>query len=414
MARQLLVIMQAAFSSGWGGSTSRLFDIAHGSGRYGWTTTLLAHKNHLPSAPSGPASEFPGQVLIATNQSLWLNWEGVKRLYYRAFDRHGANLDPLRCWGSRIPSWYLSSPYFSKPDVVWAVSTGSMEGAIAARSLASSLDCPWVLEFHDPCPPPNTTLNRFQEQSLRECLESCAAVVTVTQSFADHLISQHSCCQGKTVAVHFSFDETIPRIQHPRGREAPLLLLQVGALSRAPSYARSNARNLVHALGAAFHADPTSLGRMHLRFLGGRAGGEEGVACARELGITEAVSSHPQVPVSECFAAMDGADVLLVVEAPDPAHNMQVPGKTFQYLSRGKPILGVMLECETADIIRRSGLGLVAPPDDTRGIARHIVHFWQNREHLPSVFSPDWEYISEFSRARMAERVNGLLESLLQ
>ena len=106
---------------------------------------------------------------------------------------------------------------------------------------------------------------------------------------------------------------------------------------------------------------------------------------------------------------MDEAHVLVVVKFADPAYNLQIPGKTLQYLGRGKPILGVMGECEAAHILRRSGLGLIAPAEDVGKLTEALRQLWDSRKERGQAFRPDWHYISQFSRTRMAERLEGLL-----
>ena len=189
-----------------------------------------------------------------------------------------------------------------------------------------------------------------------------------------------------------------------------LLLLHAGHLYGSPG---RNALSLVEGLAVAFRAQPAARGQIHLTLLGAGPGGPEAESLAEELGIPDAVSVTAQVPMAEAAKRMDQADVLVLIKHSSVEYDMQVPGKTFQYLGCGKPILGIMLECEAAEIIRRSDLGVVVAPHDVEGIARHLVDLWRQRDELPSIFRPSWPYIRQFSRARMAERVSKILEELV-
>jgi hypothetical protein len=112
---------------------------------------------------------------------------------------------------------------------------------------------------------------------------------------------------------------------------------------------------------------------------------------------------------------MDAADALVVIKYADPRFDMQIPGKLFQYLPRGKPILGIMRpSTEAAEILRRSGVGLVAANNDIDRIAGHVLQIWRNRGQLHRMCKPDAVYIEQFSRRRMAQRCHSLLLQTLQ
>jgi len=52
---------------------------------------------------------------------------------------------------------------------------------------------------------------------------------------------------------------------------------------------------------------------------------------------------------------------------------VSVPGKLYEYLAAGRPILAMTAEGETADIVRASGNGVVVPADDEAGIEAGLL-----------------------------------------
>jgi hypothetical protein len=62
----LLIVHTQAFT-GWGGSTQRLFDLAGGLAKHGWSTTVLAAKpKRKPFSNAGspsPEDSFPGIII---------------------------------------------------------------------------------------------------------------------------------------------------------------------------------------------------------------------------------------------------------------------------------------------------------------------------------------------------------------
>jgi hypothetical protein len=110
---------------------------------------------------------------------------------------------------------------------------------------------------------------------------------------------------------------------------------------------------------------------------------------------------------------MDRAHVLVAIKFDDPQYDMQIPGKIFQYLPRGKPILGLMRETEAAFILRESGLGIVRANSDIPGIAAALLELWEHRSTLADRFQPNQEFIKSFSLSATARSLDVELSKLL-
>jgi hypothetical protein len=83
------------------------------------------------------------------------------------------------------------------------------------------------------------------------------------------------------------------------------------------------------------------------------------------------------------------ADVLLIFQGN---HGTAIPAKFYEYLQTGKPILAIVGDGALKDIILRTQSGLVADPDDQRGIASAIEQVIQakprNAEEVERVTKP--------------------------
>lgn len=86
---------------------------------------------------------------------------------------------------------------------------------------------------------------------------------------------------------------------------------------------------------------------------------------ARAAGIARLL---PPVPMKEVAVATAHADALLIHLADRPLFEVTIPSKTQFYLASGKPIVAG-LGGEAAELIRASGAGLVAPPENSRALA---------------------------------------------
>lgn len=93
---------------------------------------------------------------------------------------------------------------------------------------------------------------------------------------------------------------------------------------------------------------------------------------ARELAVEDRVRFLGRVPSSAMGSYFVGADTLLVHVRSSALSSMIIPSKTVAYLAAGKPIVMANVGA-SADLIERSGAGIVVPPDDPDALATAIV-----------------------------------------
>lgn len=102
-------------------------------------------------------------------------------------------------------------------------------------------------------------------------------------------------------------------------------------------------------------------------FIGGGVDRERLERRARALSLTN-VRFIPRQPVSEIGRYLSAADVLLVHLRDDPLFRITIPSKTQAYMAAGKPIL-MAVRGDAADLVARSGGGIVCEPNDAASIA---------------------------------------------
>jgi glycosyltransferase involved in cell wall biosynthesis len=89
-----------------------------------------------------------------------------------------------------------------------------------------------------------------------------------------------------------------------------------------------------------------------------------------QSGLAQNVDVEPQVSHAAALTAMYQADALLLVANTTPGAEATVPGKLFEYLAVGRPILAVAPpDSSTADILAQTGGGWLAPPGAAEAIA---------------------------------------------
>lgn len=415
LPRHLLIIWPGAFTTGWLGPTARVLDIAHGLAPLGWRSSLLAGPLTGPyvDEAKSAAERFPGPVRRTPFTRYWypswadsplmrkLSWWGTRLSLLRP--------DPEFGWGARAAGWYLTFPDFETPDMIWAVADWTLGGPVAASFLARQFQCPWVLELEDPWPVIGTHPGKRELNAFEACLDSADAVVTTTRSLARDLGKRYPGLARKLRTFYLTFDSSLPR-HTLAGEPHCLRLVHIGSIYGGR---RTGAECLIRAIAQVQQDGLIGDGHLRLDLIGGGPHAARLVRLAARLGIEESVIACPQLPLAQAVQEMDSADVLVVIKFADPAYQFQIPGKTFQYLGRGKPILGLMDDCEAADILRRSGLGTIARPGEVDDIARCLVHYWQHRESLAELYRPDWNYIRQFSRDQLAQELDALFAHII-
>ena len=97
-----------------------------------------------------------------------------------------------------------------------------------------------------------------------------------------------------------------------------------------------------------------------------------------EFGFTDFIQDHalqPQVQLEDMMdhqavlGRMARADAFLIIQ---PGTATQIPGKLYEMIPFGKPIIALTGPGETADLVQNHGLGVVARPTDIDAIARAL------------------------------------------
>jgi glycosyltransferase involved in cell wall biosynthesis len=150
------------------------------------------------------------------------------------------------------------------------------------------------------------------------------------------------------------------------------------------------------------------------RFLGDFRDVDREWAAGLELG--DRLRLIPYAPRAESLALQRDSEALLLL-IPDAGGRGKgvLSGKVFEYLAVGRPILAVVPpDGAAAQLIRETGAGVVAPPDDVAAIGGALEELharWRDGD-LPDVtLSPEWR--DRLSRRTRVEEMAAALRSTL-
>jgi glycosyltransferase involved in cell wall biosynthesis len=148
-----------------------------------------------------------------------------------------------------------------------------------------------------------------------------------------------------------------------------------------------------------------------VRFLGAEPGTSARIG---SQGLTDLVRVEPAVPRARVGNALRRAHICLALSPPGSRGGDPIPGKLFDASGAGRPILALTGEGALARLIRRHGLGVAIPPEDSAGIAA-LIHSALRRVRRSETALPfDESGARELESGRCLARVVEIFESVIQ
>jgi len=370
--------------------------------------------------------------------------------------RHGIQ---KRLWqSSRFPwIWAGAYPWFYDDARPWAyaaakrllveaerrpfsliyATAGPNSTLVAAAKAARRLEVPWVADLRDlwTVDSLKTFPSRLHYLWLsgleRRTLRSAAAVIANTPIAGERL----RVCLGSRFAdrVHVipnGFDpaefEAHPLRQ--RQRREPITLVHAGTLyepgkaaSRLGRYRPFDLDNsarsvqpLVEGLKAVHAHSPEIGARFHVRLLG------YAPECSRsyiaDSGVSDQVVCEGVRPRREAMAAISEASALLVLQvafADSDKPVPYVPGKVYEYLATGNPIVAPVPPGDLRNLLDNTANAYVADYRRPEEVAKSLCHLARDYDAdcIPRC-KPHW--LSMYSRVELAKHLAGVFDQVVR
>ena len=310
------------------------------------TRLLLGRRQVADKAVPTTSSEVPQVVQASTtpsDEAQHLNWKGRlrQRLEQSVGLRHGLNwkgelAERIKSMMSRwmFPDYRAEWVPFANARLDAVLRDGRPDAVVVSHEPACSLPVglhaarcgiPLVVDMGDPVLAPYTP-ERWKDEALRLEREVCKAALMVsvtTEAAADVLTQRHDLPPGHVLVIRQGFDPEFKPLDHERQLDfdpSRLELLYTGSF-----YSFRRAEVLLEAV--------VSLPDVRLTV----------ATISAPDYLVQAAGKHPEsirlvgfMPHRAALAAQRDCDVLLNIANADP---VQVPGKVFEYLGAGKPVL---------------------------------------------------------------------------
>lgn len=317
--------------------------------------------------------------------------------------------DPFFWWSLRIIPLALRVIAQHKIDVIYTTSS-PWSSTIAGRVLKRLTGKPWVADFRDPW-----TLNAgfaFYREGWRHRsdikLESdalAAADRVITAWPMQQLLEWKNPASKAAQVIYNGYDQSDFAGDKP------------DAATSTPNAARSTRILHMGTLHAGEHTaffgviSDASLRlngthRLEIRFLGANDIARRMYQPHSVGGLHITFASRVSHPEAVC--ELQSADVLLLM-----SDNALVPGKTFEYIVSGTPILAIVPpDSAVAHIIRSTGTGCVVDPEDTEGLQLVLQQLAEDYEGFRAMcFRPDLANIKKYERRELTGQLAQIFDA---
>jgi len=301
-------------------------------------------------------------------------------------------------------------------DAIFSTSPLPSAHLIAYR-LKKRFGIPWVTDFRDPWieeglwPKPGTLRFRI-ESFLENKVVSAADRVSVTTGGLKQELTQRypQLSEDKFVVIENGFDEAdFIKIQEETNPDSNgFLILHAGMVN-------SEFRDPFPVLEAL--AELTQRGelkrKLRVCFLGGGSyvESEAFAARVRQLAAPEIVEVKKRVSYFDGLRLLLRSHALLLLQDSEDTRNL-TPAKAFESLRAKKPILALMQEGATADLIRSTDSGFLLdrknPESMRKTMQKLLTRADENVSH-----SSRLNGIERYERRHLTERLAGTLEDMV-
>jgi glycosyltransferase involved in cell wall biosynthesis len=322
-------------------------------------------------------------------------------------------------------------------DAIMA-SMSPYETAEAAMALSARLGKPWIAGLRDPWALDEMTLfptglhRRNELRRMRRALASSSAIVVTTAEAVTRIRETFPELRTKPiVSIPNGFDATDFVVEVPERRDGVFRIVHTGYLHTelgeqqrrtarlrrllggdplaADIFTRSHVY-LLEALQQLVERRPELESRVELHLAGVLSPADVELATQSPV-----VRLHGYVSHAEAVALIRSADLLFLPmqDLPEGHRSSTVPGKTYEYLASGRPVLGAIPAGDAHDILKAAGNAHLCRPADTAAILDGLeaeVDRWLAGTPPPA---PPAELLARFERRHLTAQLAALMERVV-
>jgi glycosyltransferase involved in cell wall biosynthesis len=308
----------------------------------------------------------------------------------RRIDRWAGVDGPFRRWW--IDGVTTAGVGVGDVDLVYA-SMSPFESGEAAAGLARSLGCPWVADLRDPWALDEvavypTRLHRARElRRMRHVLAQADAVIMNTPEATRQLVARLPEIDPTQVhTIPNGFDREDFDDPEPTGDERAFRIVHAGYLHTELGHRLRRGQRLRRRLGG-FEVDVDLVARSHVYLL---------------AAVEQVIESNTAgLPI----------EVPPMHDLPEGVRATIVPGKTYEYLASGRPILAAVPDGDARDLLGQAPTARLCRPADTAEMA-DVIRDLAARRATGRMPTHEPDAVAPFERRLLTERLVETFDSV--
>ncbi len=283
--------------------------------------------------------------------------------------------------------------------------------AVIARKLHRSTKLPWIAGFRDPwtgflSTPERWWIPRRIDRRLETSVFEDADLIEAAWKgiLNDITDKMPGINRRKLVYLPNGFDtDDYPKLDLQRNER--FTVTYTGSM-----YGKRNPQTFLQAVEELVSEGKVNAARIRLKFIG--RFGTEVQEMLRTSKLRESIDVVPYLPHSESVKELLRSDALLLVVDEAAGSEGIVPGKVFEYIGAGHPIIALAPKGAIAELLRETRSGFTASNQDVPAIKTLFVECYQNFLYDRSKFQQDREAVKRYDRREITRQLVGLLDTL--
>lgn len=228
----------------------------------------------------------------------------------------------------------------------------------------------------------------------------CDFLIANTRQMLNNFVKDTPSLKDRSAFIPNGYDEDDFRgLQRTVRSDSKFVLTHTGSL-----YGRRNLDEILDALKQLTDRGDIDKNRIEVRIVGNV---HETVLddYRRRYNFTDQIRSYGYMPHRQSIEMLFESDALLLLIGKGKGSGNFYTGKVFEYIRTGVPILGIVPEGAAAELLKETGTGLTADPEDGEGVASIVKRMYDARFSGEESVCPNQDAVKKYSRECQAKQL---------
>ncbi|MFQ5641120.1 MAG: glycosyltransferase family 4 protein [bacterium] len=285
---------------------------------------------------------------------------------------------------------------------------------LIARKLQKVSELPWVADFRDSwigwvsTPQWRPRLSRAVEMQMEESvLRYADRILTVSRGIKEDLLGRHPQCRDESWRLlPNGFDAADFDSAPAKDRDGVLTITYTGSL-----YGPRNPKSLLRALELLQKENAEITKKVRVRIVG--RVGESVINDIQASPVKNAFEIVSYLPHKESLGYLLSTDVSLLIIDDAPVNHGIIPGKVYEYIGAGRPILALAPEGEVTELIQSNDLGYAIDPGDVSSLREILLKLIASKEQGQNLVKNNRAFQKKFERREQTKELAQIFDELV-